>query len=475
MSISPPIYKVNHLVNGNIESIYVFNGIPIDDKIDDSLFQTIFTHKENEFIKKENINIHFSKQTIHQDDSIGTIKIKILNEIKKDISIDEIYLFCQKTEILNAVSVYQSLTQNKKINLTKTRLEQFISNIVSDENGEILKPLDKEIYTFDDIFEMKLNDKKFIMNKVLGQKFLIVENEYPFVCNPFLVKDYDAFFEKNTRKTLSTINNNLLLNTGNIVNNNIYLCLTTNVLEFLSSKDISQETTMKIYYPFLYNKNINNIEDLKRSREKIIENNKKIMNHKVLETFKTIDMFYDIYKLQTSPLNYIESGIKYIKITIRPEFNIKIPLEIIFKILHATEQNPLIKYNPDSRQENIYRLFTDKIATDGRKIPYLKKAIIIKLMKTIARSKSVSVYIENDFYGYNHIIICEFDEYGYITISSEFRSVLSITEINELFKNSINPIIQEIKNLLEQNGYKLKEFNSLVDLTSCVKRIIESR
>ena len=115
MSISPPIYKVNHIVNETIETIYIFNGNPLDDKIDDSLFQTIFTDKENEQIQKENINIQFSKQTIHEDDSIGTIKIKILDEIKNNISIDEIYLFCQKIETLNAVSVYKSLTQNKKI------------------------------------------------------------------------------------------------------------------------------------------------------------------------------------------------------------------------------------------------------------------------------------------------------------------------------------------------------------------------
>ena len=49
-------------------------------------------------------------------------------------------------------------------------------------------------------------------------------------------------------------------------------------------------------------------------------------------------------------------------------------LKLYSKIIHATQDNPLIKYNPSSRQENVYRLFTDKIATDGRKIPYLKKA-----------------------------------------------------------------------------------------------------
>ena len=62
----------------------------------------------------------------------------------------------------------------------------------------------------------------------------------------------------------------------------------------------------------------------------------------------------------------------------------------------------------------MYRLYTDKISTDGRKIPYLKKGIIFKLMKTIARSKSVAVYIESKTDGESLYLICEFDENGFI-------------------------------------------------------------
>jgi hypothetical protein len=190
-----PIYKVNNLVNGKIDTIYVFYGKNNDTKNKTELLKKIFTADEIEEINSNKINIFFSEQQIHYDDTIGTIKIKILNELKTKISIEEIYLFSQKIETLNAISVYQSLTQNKKIELTNVRLQQFISNIVSEENGTLFnKPPTKDIYTFDDILEMKLNDKKYIINKVLGQKFFIIENEYPFVCNPFLVNEYDTFF-----------------------------------------------------------------------------------------------------------------------------------------------------------------------------------------------------------------------------------------------------------------------------------------
>jgi hypothetical protein len=318
---------------------------------------------------------------------------------------------------------------------------------------------------------MKFDNKKYIVNKVLGQKFFIVENEYPFVCNPYMVNDYDKFLEKSARKSLTTLNSHLLLNSGNIVDNSIYLCLAEDVNSYMGRKELSEETTMKIYYPFLYNKNINNLEDIEKQRNKLIQGNQKLLNEKTLNTFKTIDMFYDVYHFKKSELNYISKGIKYIKAVLRPEFSIKIPLEVIFKVVHATSENPLIKYNPSSRQENVYRLFTDKIATDGRKIPSLKKATIFKLKKTIARSKSVAVYIETTNIETTHSLVCEFDEEGYITIISEFTTGVTIHDINQIFKTAVNPIITEIKKNLEQSGYKLNVFNNVDDENVEIKQL----
>jgi hypothetical protein len=465
------IYKVKNLKNDKVDTIYVFYGKKDKQISEDELIKKVFSNKEYDEIKLDNIKIVFSEQRIHPDDSITTIKIKILNELSnnKDVSLEEIYLFCKKVERLNSVAVYQSLTQNKKIALTKIRLDQFIQNIDSDKEGNpFLRPEDKEFYTYDDIFEMKLDNKEYIVNKVLGQKFFIVEKEYPFVCNPFDVTSYDKFFEQNSRKSLSTLNNHLLLNSGNIVDNSIYLCLAQDVLLNVENKDISQETTLKVYFPFLYNKNINSLEDLERNRNKLIEENKKINNKNTIHSFNTINMFYEVYDLRKSEVNYVKKGIKYIKAIMKPDFDVKIPLEIIFKIIHATETNPLIKYNPSTRQENIYRLYADKNSTDGRKIPYLKKSTIFKLMKTIGRSKSVSIHIEtND----EQVLNCEFDEEGYITMSAEFNNLIDLSQIDEIFKNLINPIIQEIKSVLEQSGYKLNLFNSLVDENVEIKQM----
>jgi hypothetical protein len=465
------IYKVNYLINGVIDTTYVFYGKPVIKQDQSEILKKIFTKDEIRNIK----NIHFSEQQIHYDDSIGVIKLKILNELNKlnkSVSLGEIYLFCQKLESLNAVLIYQLLTQNTKINLTSLRLDQFITNIVKNENGvEFVKPPKKDEYDLDDILNMKLGEQKFIIDKVLGQQFFI-ENEYPFVCNPFKVTNYDEFFEKMARKSLSTLNNNLLLNTGPILNNNIYLCLAKDVLNYDITNEISEKNTIKIYYPFLYIKNINSLENLTVSSSKLLQENTKILNDKTENTFKTVDMFYDIFKSKKTELKYVKSGIKYIKAVLKPTFTVKIPLEVIFKIIHATKDNPLIKYNPASRQENIYRLYTEQIASDGKKIPYLKKGTIFKLVKNIGKTKSVTVFIEHTSENNETLnILCEFDENGYITISSEFEKGMNEADINTLFQQTINPIIQEITNFLEQSGYKLNKFNSLNDPTIEIEQL----
>ena len=470
-SLDNPIYKVKLSANGAVSTIFVFNGKKTTEN-ENELFERAFTAAEKEQINADGITVQFCEQQIHFDDSISAIKLKILKELRQEISVDELYLYCQKIETLSAVSVFQSLTQNNRLQLTKVRLDQFVSNIVSDETGKLFeRPVDKETYSFDDIFEMGFNDKKYIVNKVLGQKFFIVENEYPFVCDPYSVTEYDQFFEKSARKSLTTLNSHLLLSSGNIIDNSIYLCLAKDVISYLDKRNVSEETTIKVYYPLLYNKNINNLEDLDSNGVKLNEASKKLLSEKTLASFKTIDMFYDVYNLRTTELNYINRGIKFIKAVIRPDFDVKIPLETIFKIVHATKENPLIKYNPSSRQENVYRLFTDSIATDGRKIPALKKNAIFKLMKTIARNKSVAVYVDSVNTQDTHALVCEFDEDGLITISSEFKTFVGIDEIDNIFRESINPIITEIKNLLEQSGYKLAKFNSLNDENVEIKQL----
>jgi hypothetical protein len=364
-----------------------------------------------------------------------------------------------KEEELSAYNIYKTLTQNKRIKLNRIRLDNFLLNIIRDQQGnpvEFNVP-DKEIYTYDDILELNVDGKIFMMNKVLGQKFFIVENEYPFICNPFQVVEYDAMIERNVRKTMTTLNSHLLLNTGKIVANNIYLCTTADVLEY---KD--EPLTIQLYYPFLYDKKINSLELLEEKRMGLIEKGEKMYTE---TQFKGVDLFYNVYKLRTSELDYKKRGIKSIKFVIHPEFKVKIPIDIIFKIMHATQTSSFIKYNPGARQDKLLRMYADKVSQDGRKIPYLPKATIFKLIKLVGRNKSVSIYI-NEING-----TCEFEENGDITFYAEFEQVIEEIAIDTLLREKLNPVLESIKSYFEQNGYNMTLFESLQDKHVEVKQL----
>jgi hypothetical protein len=508
MTTSNSIYKVNLLTNENtINSIHVFYGNNYsvgNNKLNETflenpnneLFLNIFDNDELNYIKKNNVKVVFSQQEIHPDDSIAAIKIKIMEEFSNTFSLEEMYLFAVKEEMLNSINIYQSLKQKKinapssdvadrrqnnrmitrKIELTKPRLMQFLSNIVNDNSCP--EPihfdlLNKATYSYDDIVSLNLTDKKYLITKALGQKYSLIDNEYPFISNPFVVEHFDELIEKYARKSLTSLNSNLLMNTGKIHKNNIYLCLAEDVLENIKKRNLSEQICIKIYYPTLFKDDVFSLNLLNNKRQILIERSLKQVNDSTFEMFSSVDLFYDVYKERKEELNYKTSGIKYIKLVIHPTYEIKIPLDVIFKIVHAERNKPLVKFNPAiRRQENIFRIYTDKIAKDGRKIPFLTKADINTLMKVMGKGKSVSVYIQHQYdrKKYNKIF-CEFEENGNIQIECEFEQVLNTEQVNEIFKLAVNPVIDEVKTYIEKSGYTINLFNNIYDDNVSIKQM----
>jgi hypothetical protein len=154
--LSQSIIKVNKLVGKNkIGQIYVFfgNNLDIEGQDPNELFKTepnnpafldIFDKDELTNIQQNNIEPIFVNQSIHIDDTIGAIKLKIFDAVGKNVSMDEMYLFCLKTEPINPITLYQNLTQNDRIPLTKLLIEQMTTNIYDKNTG---LPIDFKIQT----------------------------------------------------------------------------------------------------------------------------------------------------------------------------------------------------------------------------------------------------------------------------------------------------------------------------------------
>jgi len=95
------------------------------------------------------------------------------------------------------------------------------------------------------------------------------------------------------------------------------------------------------------------------------------------------------------------------------------------------------------------------MSIDGRKIPYLNKAMIFKYIKSLAKSKKVAFCIHH-IYERNIIpVICEFDSNASISVTVEFNKIYRMTIINNIIKESVNYIIDNLTSTLEQSGYKL--------------------
>ena len=394
----------------------------------------------------------FVDEEIHLDDTIEEIKKKIIIAFKEQISFDEIYLFAIHEISLNPIKTYTSLTQNGKLELTEERLFQFLRNF--EDSAELIDLLPKkEVYDFNDIVGLDLSKKRLIKFPI-GQKFNINQDNYYYTVNPYdmIENDFDEFLKEHAENIISTQNGQLLLNYKTIQDNMIYLVLAEDVL---TKRD--EPLMSKIYYPFLFKKNIDSLVELKKNKEILLSENKKLITTEVLNKFENIDLFYDLYK---NPYPEIKKGVSEISFNIHPEQSFILPLEHIFKLLHASSDIPLIKFNSGVRKEKLYRLYAPEQTQDGRRVPYLSKGTIFKLIKSIGTRKSVSLYIKVE--GIEHII-CTLLDNGIVEIEFQGNKVFQLQEITDLIVEKINPIIEIIKNFIEQSGLSINFFSSLYD------------
>ena len=411
-----PIFKIYNLIEENeIEHIYVFLNNEWLERYKDNiettileleraipeknmeLLQDIFLPTELEAILSNTIPVTFLPHPIHIDDTIATVKSKIIERTAMDISFPEIYLFGIHEEKLNMQELYNKLTQNDEIPLTKDRMVQFLQNFVNFNIGDFRKK-EQEEYTSDDLFPY--TETIQLIKFPIGQK-MIIKKKYPFTVSPFDTFINDPILAKYGDKITSTENKNLLLEYGSINANIIFMCTASNVL----TNDAFDNLKTKIYFPLLYKEKINTLTLLEANKQGLLEKNTKYINSKTEKYNKNINFLYNLFYNPLIKLPSTRDGIQYIHFIIHPIAVINFPIDIIFKLIHATEIIPLAKWNPGKRRENIYRLYAPKISKDGRKIPTLPKSEILKLRPSIGRRRSVSLTIQ---IGTKQYIICEF-------------------------------------------------------------------
>ena len=454
------IYKLKHIVKNETICIYVFAGTKNPKEI---VIESLFNEQEKREIKEENIKVVFLEDFLHKDDTIEVIKKKIIKYTEIQASYVELFLFIKQYQKLNSIQIYQSITQNEKLDLTRNRFMNFISNIdASEKLGTIGN---KDFYTFEDILALGLDEKpQILMNKALGQKIIAPEGLYTYTINPYLAEpSSDNFLENYSKDLISTTNKNILMDAGEIHANIIYVCDAMHVLDvdsrYLSS---SLSKIVKIYFPYLFERGILDLQQLLAKKQELVIESEKMLDVSFKQNIESVNLFYDIYGgRDQNEIPFTEYGIKHIELIMHPEYFFNLPLDIVFKLLHASETTPYIKYNLGKRLDKVLRLYANSISINSVKIPYLNKATIFKLNKTIGRTKSVSVYIETNIDGEAYNIICEFFANGSISIKTTFNNALDIPKLNRVIYLSVNTIINQVRDYISQNGYSMDNFESI--------------
>ncbi len=435
-------YKVWVLNNNSIENIFVFG-----DKKEAFSEEDRDTMMEFGITEDAEIIIESPVQ-IHKDDSVMQIKKKILNEFGKEsgVAYHELHLFAYTEKFIDPYVIFYDTVPKNKNYLNRDTCAQLLRNLLDE-----FDPLEKEIYTYNDFAEIVGHPK--IQNVSIGLGMLHT-NDYLFSPNPFYATEF-------TPRNIVHTDNVLLFSHGKIANNNIYVCLAGDVF---AANPSQTEFMTKTYYPLLASKSVFDMESLLGKHQQLVFETDKMMDRRHFNSYQIVDMFYNIYENSslektTEQLEYTENGVRRFEIALNPSYSFVMPLEIIFKNLHATPKYKYMKLNLGMRRENIYRLYSNKISKTGRKIPALRPEKINSLAKNTGKQKQLSIYADDqDLY-------IDIENDGTIVVSweSKKKTSIKIREIEKILIEDVNPLLETLNQCLQNSGYVIPMIQSIED------------
>lgn len=406
----------------------------------------VFGNNEDFTISDNNI---ISNQRIHYDDTIQTIKNKILIALDYNVCYEELYLFGLADKKLSKDKIFNNIIDSYDDFITLEKYKQFLSNVESNIDLE-----DKEKFYYKDVNDF---ENKVLFKSLVGNRF---------------EKQYNYLFSVNPFDCVNIVEDSLIISDDSVLldfldNNTLYLCLAEDVLK---ETKVNKEQMIKMYYPQLYKNTILNESILLQKRIGLIENNKKNIPKELLSHYEIIDKFYDIYdKIKDEKFKYNKIGVKSFDIVIKTDYIDILPLDAIFKNIHATLDIPFIKYNPGIKRDTMYRLYSEKISETGIKVPYLPSSDILKYAKEVGKNDEIIMVVKHVINNNPLDVNIYFKKNGNLLINCIFDSLDEdiyedcVKKIENVFFDCVNPIIDKINEYLESIGYKLKKFSSFND------------
>ena len=187
--------KVNH--NDDKTNVLIFRGNSEVDQIDE-----LFDDLEITNMKLNNTRVTYSGQIIHNDDTIQTIKHKLLKELGLDDHVyEDLYLYAKSSQNINLWDLYQTVTHNDAYPLTQNKFGQLLIHLNVSEEFVSNIPV-KPLYSYNDLLEyFKKNDLEIDMYIPIGQKFAS-NYDYLFSGNPHHMSSFSPSYAQNSSNPL---------------------------------------------------------------------------------------------------------------------------------------------------------------------------------------------------------------------------------------------------------------------------------
>lgn len=394
------------------------------------------------------------------DDTISMIKQKIYvvdSEQSTNHSLYEMYLCIEIKEKLNVESIYKTLSRNEQLKITTRSLRSFCrnikENIIIEEVVDGSEEENKTVYTLTDLHNI-FNNEYYTIYKPLGQRFGINANvnidEY-ILLPAYLTPDINI----PSNVYITTLHNeDVLLNyiTGyneEVINSlKLHVFFMGDLIEHIHNAP----TCIELYYPLMFDKGVVDITSYNNANVKLLKMSKKLVDSNI-QYYEGISNFINI---PTNDLyRPVHSGVTSLrmKCNIYTLKNVKIPLDYLYKSIHASELFPFIKYCSSSKQEQLIRLH---IMENG--YPMLKKSDITKLLVSLKKKPGISLYATMDVRVYKEVVLLiELLENGSLTVSFDAPNTtpFNTQECVPAILNLVNIFSEIINTFLINYDYQL--------------------
>jgi hypothetical protein len=382
---------------------------------------------------------------IHLDDTIQTVRNKITKAIGiNDVSYKELHLFAYFDERIELMKRFNEIDEPT---LSGEQFLHFISNY------RIETPVDtsKTTYPYEYLQEVLLDNPA--TKRTLGRRYETKENPL-FSVNPFQCTHLFG------GPSLQYDETSVLLDYGVLHKREIFVCLAGNVLQYAIDNQLGEEKMCAEYFPYLTN--IKTLSALNATKQELIAESKHHMPDELWSFYDTVSMFYDIPTAEQ--LAYTNNGIVKFVIGIKTDFTNLFPVDSIMKSIHASAVVPFIKYNPGMRRENVFRLYSNKTSTTGKRVPLLSSSEILKLSRDTGKTGEISMVSTVVFNGVGITLYMDFQNNGSLRVSVlSLPKPMTLDEISELLRQGLNPVIDTLNAYVGPIGYSLVRFGSLND------------